>query len=269
MVVRALVDGCSIRAISRMTGVNKTTIIKLLLDVGARCADLLDAMIRGVAARNIEVDEVWSFIAKKQAHVSPEDEGHVGDCYTYIALDADSRLVLSHLVGRRDAADTVLFMRDLAMRVTGRPQITTDGWAPYPDAVELAFGTEVDYAVLNKSYRPSAVETKHGPPSRVEWQVKKGMKGHPVDDRVCTSHVERFNLSVRMGTRRFARACNAFSKKRENHAAAVDLFVAHYNLCRPHSSLDNLTPAVAAGVTARTWEIEDLLDWETVESSAA
>lgn len=260
-VARCLIDGCSIRATVRITGVHKTTISHLLLELGARCADLHDRVVRGVAAHHVEVDEVWSFVGKKQSNVTEcDDVNHVGDCYTFIALDADTRLIIAHRVGKRTQADTDAFMIDLAARCAGRVQLSSDGWVSYPASVEAAFGRDVDYAVISKQYR--APEDRRYSPSRVSWQRKDGRVGHPDMERVCTSHVECANLSVRMRNRRFTRLTNAFSKSWEHHQAAFHLTAATHNFLRSHGALNGLTPAMAANVTDRVWEVEDLLEWD-------
>lgn len=260
-VVRALVEGCSIRATSRMTGVHKTTILGHLVRLGEACTVALDHLITGVPCTVVEVDEIWSYIGKKQRMVTPADPAEKGDCYTFVSLCADTKLVINHLVGKRTAECATAFMLDLARRLAGRIQLSSDGFKPYINAVEWAFGADVDYAMIIKEYGTDeeALRGKYSPPT-VQSVKKLGIKGFPDDDRISTSYIERQNLTMRMMMRRFTRLTNAFSKKLENHKAAVALHFAYYNFCRPHMSLDGIAPAMAAGVTDRMWEVEDLVD---------
>lgn len=259
-VVRALIEGCSVRATSRMTGVHKTTILKHLVAIGQGCARLLDQLVVDVPSEVVEVDEIWSYIKKKQRMVTAKDGPEVGDCYVFVSLCADTKLVINHLVGKRDGACATAFMLDLARRVAGRIQISSDGFTPYINAVEWAFGTEVDYAMIIKEYGTDDAGRGRYSPPRVQSVKKLGIKGFPADSRISTSYVERQNLTMRMQMRRFTRLTNAFSKKLENHKAAVALHFAYYNLCRPHMALDGITPGMAAGVTARLWDVEDLVE---------
>jgi transposase-like protein/IS1 family transposase len=259
MVLNLLVEGMSIRAAERVTGTHRDTICRLLVLAGQKCETLLAELVQGVEVDNVEADELWAFIGMKErtrAKLRIETP-NVGDSYTFLALDADSKLILSHHVGRRTAAHTDLFVEKLDRATSGRFQITTDGFRPYPDAVDYHLGTRTDFATLVKDYGTDGDERRYSPP-RIIATTKTVQHGTPDPAKICTSHVERVNLDVRMKTRRFTRLTNAFSKKWENHRAAVALFVAHYNLSKMHSSI-RMTPAMKAGVTNRIWGMGDLL----------
>ena len=259
-VLSALVEGNSIRAVSRMTEVHKTTILRLLAEIGERCAKLLDEKMRGLSCREIEADEVWCFIKKKQRRLTDQERliGELGDCYTFIALDPHTKLIPVFKVGKRDAATTHAFIRELRTRIVGRLQLSTDAFSTYVDAVERAFGSEVDYAQIVKNYAPEeAGRGRYSPPAVVGIE-KIPIQGNPQSSRITTSYVERNNLTVRMQLRRFTRLTNGFSKKLANLKAMLALFLAYYNFCRIHGSL-RVTPAMAAGVTDRVWAIEDLI----------
>ena len=270
-IIRALVEGNSIRATVRMTGFAKNTITKLLVELGAACSAYQDAALRDLPTRNIQADEIWSFVYAKQKNV-PEahrDEFGYGDVWTWTALDADSKLMVSWRVGERTLDDAREFMVDLASRLRFRPQITTDANTSYREAIEAAFGSDVDYAQLLKDYgneRPEdgSPTARRYSPNVVLSVEKRAVAGDPDPDRICTSHVERQNLTMRMSMRRFTRLTNGFSKKVANLAAAVSLHFMWYNFGRPHTSLGrNVTPAMAAGVTDHVWtpqEIAALLD---------
>ncbi|MEA2735601.1 MAG: hypothetical protein QOE14_2052 [Humisphaera sp.] len=259
-VVAALVEGCSIRATVRMTGVAKNTVAKLLVDLGTACADYHDKHVRGVNAKRIQADEIWAFVYAKQKNVKKPGEGH-GDCWTWTAIDADSKLMISYLVGDRGTAACNDFMDDVASRVVGRPQVTTDSYFGYFKAVLNAFNGEVDHAVLQKVYGPSNERStgggRYSPPVCTGIQIKE-INGAPDRDHISTSYVERQNLTMRMGIRRFTRLTNAFSKKVANHAAAVALHFMHYNFCRVHQTL-RVTPAMEAGLADHVWTIEELV----------
>lgn len=257
-VLTALIEGCSVRSTERMTGVHRDTICRLLVRVGEGCANLLDEKMVNLETRRLELDEIWSFIGKKQRQVNPTDDRHVGDAWTYVAIDADSKLIPSFLVGKRDAENTNAFVADVAARLRNRVQISTDGLRMYIDSINTSFGADVDYATIVKEYEAEDIGAGRYSPPRVMATTKTPIVGAPVAALVSTSYVERSNLSMRMGMRRFTRLTNAFSKKFENHCAAVALYVAHYNLVRQHRTL-RVTPAVAAGVESRMWEIDELL----------
>ena len=260
-VVNALVEGCSIRSTERMTGVNRETIGTLLLRLGDGCADLLDETMRDLDCDRLEIDELWAFIAKKQRHVTNADDGsRVGDAWTFVAIDGDTKLIPSFLVGKRDGVCTNVFINDVARRMKYRVQVTTDGLRTYADAIRSAFVENgVDYAQLNKTYETEpGVDTKYSPP-KVTGITKTPVFGEPTIELVSTSYVERQNLTIRMGVRRYTRLTNAFSKKLENHIAATALHFAHYNFVRRHQSL-RVTPCMAAGLTQTMWSTGELLE---------
>ena len=258
-VVSALCEGVSVRATSRLTGVNRNTILTLGLRLGAGCASLHDHMMRGVQVPRIELDEAWSFIAKKQAHRKPGDPMEFGDCYVFTALAGVAKAIISYRVGKRDGENCRTFLADLRERVLGAPEISSDAFPAYPGAVEEAFGTEVHFGTIEKHYGvDTAVEAaRRYSPAQVVSVSRQVVNGRPV--QISTSFIERSNLTIRMQCRRFTRLTNAFSKKLENHAAAFSLFVAHYNLCRVHETL-RVTPAMQLGITDHIWTIGELVD---------
>ncbi len=261
-ILNALSEGAGINATARITGKSKNTILKLLADVGEACALYQDHVMNNLKCEKIECDEIWSFIGAKQKNVRANDETHAnyGDCYTYTAIDPVSKLMPCWLVGPRNVASTEEFICDLAPRFAGRIQLSTDGMSAYPDAVSLAFGGQVDYGVVNKTYSAGtpAVEgrRRYSPPAFVK-ATKGVICGNPDKKHISTSLVERANLSMRMGMRRFTRLTNAFSKKLENHMHAVSFYFMVYNFVRIHSSIKT-TPAMEAGVTDFLWSMEDI-----------
>jgi IS1 family transposase len=258
-VLGALVEGCSVRSTERLTGVHRDTIIKFLVRVGTGCAALLDTKMVNLGCERLELDELWSFVGKKQRRVKATDDvSRVGDMWTYVAIDATSKLIPSFLVGKRDAQNTNAFVSDVAARMRNRVQISTDGLRMYVEAVNAAFGDNVDYAEIVKSYEADAIGLGRYSPPKVSSTEKTPIVGEPISEYVSTSYIERSNLNMRMGMRRFTRSTNAFSKKLENHMAAVALYVAHYNFVRTHRTL-RVTPAVAAGVEAGRWDLDELL----------
>ena len=258
-VISALVEGMSIRSVVRMTGVSKNTVAKLLEDIGNACAEYQDKAFRNLTCKRIQCDEIWTFVYAKQKNV-PEAMQHefgIGDVYTWVAIDADSKLVPCWHLGRRDARAAEIFINDLASRLSKRVQLTTDGHRPYLEAIEGAFGTEVDYSMLIKLYGDSQDETRYSP-SEVKGTRKERITGDPDINHVSTSYIERQNLTMRMSMRRFTRLTNGFSKKIENHMHAVALHYMHYNFVKIHQSL-RCTPAMAAGVSKTLWSIEDIV----------
>ena len=260
-VVAALVEGNGLRATARMTGVARMTIEKLLRDLGAACARYHNEHVRNLRCRRIQCDEIWSFVGAKQKNVPEAKRGEWGDCWTWTALDADTKLMVSYMVGPRtpDMADSL--MRDVMSRLTSRVQVTTDGLNWYINAVEGAFGMDVDYATLEKHYggvtaSPSAA-VRYSPAKVTAMQVAI-IQGKPDPHHISTSHVERQNLTMRMHMRRFTRLTNAFSKKIEMHAHAVALHFAFYNFCKVHQSL-RVTPAMEAGLSDHVWSLEELI----------
>ncbi len=260
-VISALVEGCSVRSTSRLTGVAKGTILRLLADVGHACAVYHDTAIRNVPARRVQVDEIWSFVGCKQKNLTPTIAAQrvAGDVWTFVALEAQSKLVLSWLVGLRDAGCATEFLQDVASRVSTRIQLTTDGHKMYLSAVEDAFGADIDYAMLQKVYgTDQQAEKRYSPAVCLGCKVET-IAGNPDPAHIGTSHIERQNLTMRMNIRCFTRLTNAFSKKIENHMHSVALFYMHYNFVRIHQSL-RVTPAMEAGLTPRVWSIKDIVE---------
>jgi IS1 family transposase len=259
-VVNCLIEGCSIRATVRMTGVAKNTIVKLLSDLGCACAAYHNRQVRSLRVRRLQCDEIWCFVGAKAKNVRAEKklEGW-GDVWTWIGIDADTKLVVSYLVGGRDGGWAHDFMEDCAMRIRNRVQITTDGHRAYLDAVEDAFGADIDYAMLQKIYgAPSDEETRRYSPAKCIGCDMKVVSGDPDPKHVSTSFIERQNLTMRMQMRRFTRLTNAHSKKVDNHRHMVALHYMFYNFCRVHSTL-RVTPAQEAGLSDHVWNIEELI----------
>ena len=260
-ILHLLCEGTSIRAITRLTGASKNTVAKLLVDTGKVCMAYHDEHVRGVKAKGVQVDEIWSFTYAKEKNVADAKaapEG-AGDTWTWVALDADSKLVVSYFVGGRDGECAKWFMDDIAARLANRVQLTSDGHKAYMEAVEGAFGCDVDFAQLVKIYG-SAPDSGKGrySPAECTGARKVKVEGKPDMAHVSTSYVERQNLTMRMHMRRFTRLTNAFSKKVENHAYAVALHYMYYNFVRLHGKV-RVTPAMQAGVTDRLWEVSDIV----------
>ena len=259
-IVSALVEGCSIRSTVRMTGVAKNTVTKLLVDLGQVCSEFQDRTLRNLACKRLQLDEIWSFCYSKAKNV-PEDKKHTfgyGDVWTWVAIDADTKLVPSWLVGGRDAGCAEAFVNDLASRLANRVQLTTDGLKAYLDAVDTAFAGDVDYAMLVKLYGSAPEAERRYTPAKCNGTRRNQVSGNPDPKHVSTSYVERQNLTMRMKMRRFTRLTNAFSKKVENHAHAIALHFMHYNFARIHQTLRS-TPAMKAGVTDHLWSIEEIV----------
>jgi IS1 family transposase len=258
--VGALVEGNSIRAVSRMTGIARNTITSLLVDLGQACAEFQDQALRNLSCKRVECDEIWAFCYAKDKNVPIDMQGKfgVGSIWTWTAIDADTKLIVSWMVGNRDGKAAVEFVSDLASRLSNRIQLTTDGHRPYLEAVDHVFGGDIDYSMLIKIYGgPSDPDTRYSPAKWISSE-RKTISGNPDQRRVSTSYVERQNLTMRMHMRRFTRLTNGFSKKVENHVAAVSLHFMYYNFVRIHQTL-KVTPAMAAGVTDRLWEISDII----------
>ena len=262
-ILSCLVEGNSLRATSRMTGAAKNTIVKLLCDVGAACQAYHDEHVRNLNCQRVQCDEIWSFVYSKQKNIPEHRRGDpgVGNTWTWVGLDADNKLAVSWLVGGRDAEYANVFMLDVADRLSSRVQLTTDGHYAYLNAVEGAFGADVDFAQLVKLYGAAPATSKQEArysPGKCVGARKERFEGNPDPKHVSTSYVERQNLTMRMHMRRFTRLTNAFSKKVENLAHAVALHFMYYNFVRIHQSL-RVTPAMAAGVTDTLWELEDIV----------
>jgi IS1 family transposase len=261
-VLHMLVEGNSIRSIERITGVNRNTVMSLMRRVGDKAREFLDDKLRGLKLRHIQSDEIWTFVQKKQAMIRHgENEIAIGDQYLYVAFDQDTKLIATYAIGKRNSGVTNAFMLDLADRiVTETPQISSDGFNAYPYAVQNAFGDHVNYGQIIKDFQEPVQPGRYGPPIMVASERRQILGLDDIDPyTICTSHVERNNLTIRTFMRRFTRLSLGFSKKLENLAAAVALHVAHYNFVRIHGSL-KVTPAMAAGVVKELWTIEDLYD---------
>jgi len=264
-IIALLVEGNSMRATSRLADCSINTVTKLLVDVGHACQFYQAQVIKNVNSKRVQCDEIWSFCYSKEKNVAPEDKGILGhgDAYTWTAIDADTKLAISWLVGRRDGECAEIFIGDLASRLAGRIQLTTDGHGPYIGAVEKVFGGAIDYAMLVKVYGEESHGQKRYSPAAFVGAEKRRINGNPDMKEVSTSYVERQNLTMRMGMRRFTRLTNGFSKKIENLEHAVALQFMHYNFVRIHKTLKT-TPALEAGITDKLWSMEDiakLLDW--------
>lgn len=262
-ILNCLVEGCSMRSTARLTGVAKKTVERLLISAGKGCAAFQDKIMRNLNCRVLQVDEVWSFTLCKQAKV-PEHLKSVpgiGDTWTWIVLDSETKLVPCFHVGKRDAVDAYKFINDLAGRLAHRVQLTSDGHKAYLQAVEDAFGADIDYSQLIKLYGKEyglTTEIRYSPPECIGAR-KKAITGNPIKRLISTSHIERQNLTVRMGNRRFTRLTYAFSKKLENHKHAAAIHFFHYNFCRIHTTL-RCTPAMEAGLTDHVWTLEEMLE---------
>jgi IS1 family transposase len=261
LAVSMLAEGNSIRSIERMTGVHRDTIMRLGVRVGEACATIQDEMMRGLSCQHIQVDEIWGFIGKKQKRVAAADAG-VGDVWTFIALDADTKLIPSFIVGKRDMYHARAFMDDLASRITSRPQISSDSLQAYAGAVERGFGSEADYGQIVKTFAVSMVGKEASirySPAEVVSVRRAVISGAPDVSRITTSHVEKQNHTLRMHCRRLTRLTNAFSKKLENFKAAVALNFCYYNFCKTHGAI-RMTPCQAAGVESSAWTVAELVE---------
>jgi IS1 family transposase len=254
-----LVEGNSLRATSRLADVSINTVTKLLVDLGEACAEYHDIHVRNVRSQRVQCDEIWCFVGAKAKNVTPEKQAQGwGDTWTWTALDADSKLCLSYRIGGRDGAIAFEFMQDLASRLANRVQLTTDGHRVYLNAVEDAFGSEIDYAMLVKIYgHDSTDDSRYSPAECIDCKPI-AITGRPDPKHISTSFVERQNLTMRMGMRRFTRLTNGFSKKVQNHAAMVAIHFMHYNFARIHKTL-RVTPAMAAGLADHVWSLEEIV----------
>jgi IS1 family transposase len=263
-VIKVLCEGNSIRSTARITGTAVNTVVKLLRGVGAACLDYQDRVMHNLPCKKLQCDEIWSFVYSKAKNVPEDKQGKFGygDVWTFTAIDADTKLVPSWLVGLRDANCAFDFINDLKFRLANRVQLTTDGHGMYLIAVEHAFGSEIDYAMLVKLYGSEPEGEKHYSPAKCISAEKHVIQGNPDTSQISTSYVERQNLTMRMCMRRFTRLTNAFSKRVENHVLALSLYFMHYNFARPHKTLANpypRTPAMVAGISDHIWAIEEII----------
>lgn len=266
-IIAALCEGVGIRATARLTNTDRKTVARLALQVGIGAAELHDRTMNGVRVNRLELDELWSFVAKKQARVKRHELFAKGDQYVFIGMAGTQKAIIGFHVGKRDTDNTDQFIRDLRERVIGLPEISTDGFHPYRSTIRDAFGPRVAHGVINKTYNVTHLATPEAArrysPAQVVAVAREAVSGMPAE--ISTSYAERGNLSIRMACRRFTRLTNAFSKKMECHIAAVALYVAHYNFCRPHETLTpnakhQTTPAMAIGLTDHVWSISELID---------
>ena len=259
-IIGALVEGNSIRSVERMTDTHRDTVMRLMVEVGTGCEKIMDETMRDLTSTRIQCDEIWSYVGKKQRQVTKDDDrSRVGDQWTFVAIDPDTKLIPSYLVGKRSKANAVAFMTDLSERLMNRVQISTDALSSYVDAVEHAFGADVDYGQAVKFYEAEPIGPGRYSPPKVVRAERTVIAGSPDRKHISTSLIERQNLTMRMSMRRFTRLTNGFSKKVENHRAAVALHFAHYNLVRLHKTI-RCTPAMAAGVSDRLWSVEELVE---------
>jgi transposase-like protein/IS1 family transposase len=258
-ILHCLLEGNSVRATARLCEVEPKTVLHVLALAGERCERLLGKTIINVPVKDVQADEIWSFIGKKQKQVQPEDDPNLGDAYCFVAIERTSKLVLNFALGKRDQATTNIFIEGLRHATSRKEfQITTDGFTPYVSAIENTLSDRVDFAQLIKVYRATPEgERRYSPAEVVSTEVVVGI-GSPDPKRICTSHIERQNLSMRMGIRRFTRLTNAFSKKWDNHWTALCVWFAFYNFCRVHQTL-RITPAMAAGISDHIWTIRELI----------
>jgi len=266
LVLSLLTEGQSIRATSRVTGVDQNTIMSLLAKTGEKARDLHDRMMQNLQCKRVQCDEVWAFCGKKEKNVKDGEESQYGDFYTFIAMDADTKLVLCYRVGKRTAKLAESFINELSARVPVRFQLSTDAFVAYENAVDNAFGADIDYGQIHKEYEEMSGEKRYSP-GRIIRVTKKAISGRPKFKLISTSYIERQNLTMRMQSRRFTRLTNAFSKKLCNLEAAVDLHFFYYNFVKIHKTL-RVTPAMEARVTNRLWLWEDLLLWGEIRKAA-
>lgn len=259
-IASALVDGLSIRGAERLLGVHRDTVMRFGITAGDACASLHDALVRDVRPALIQADELWTFVNKKQKHLYTTDPKEYGDQYVFLAMDSVSKLIISYRTGKRTADTADMFVSDLRERVIGRPQLSTDAWPGYPEAVRRHFGPDVDFGTVDKDYAaPQAKDAaRRYSPAHLLKVTRQAILGDPDYDSISTSHVERLNLSVRVSLKRFARLTSAHSKRLRNLEAAVSLFVAHFNFVRIHETL-RCTPAMQAGLTDHVWSMAELL----------
>lgn len=262
-IIKLIVEGVGVRATARLTGCHAHTVLSVLETIGGKCAELLDKKVRNISVTSLQLDELWAYVGCKQRNAG--DDAERGDQYTFLAIEARTKLIVSHFTGKRDYASTDCFVSDLSERVVGRVQITADGWAAYPDTIRNHLLERLDLAIMQKHFAshelPANAARRYSPPEVTSVTVEV-RAGNPRVDRIGTSHVERLNLSVRTFNRRFTRLCLGWSRKLSNHRHSVALFVAAHNFCKKHSTLGT-TPAVGAEITDHVWTVEELIDEST------
>ena len=263
-IIKVLCEGNSLRSTARITDTAINTVVKLLREVGSACLDYQDKAMHNITSKKLQCDEIWSFVYAKAKNVPEQHSGKFGygDVWTFTAIDADTKLVPAWLVGQRNVDCAFEFVNDLKSRLSNRVQITTDGHGMYLEAIERSFGVDVDYAMLVKLYGQEPEAERRYSPAKCIGADKRIIQGKPDDKAISTSYVERQNLSMRMGMRRFTRLTNAFSKKLENHEYALALYFMHYNFARPHKTLANpypRTPAMAAGIENHIWTVDEIV----------
>ena len=255
-----LLEGCSVNTAQRLTGVHHTTILSLLILAGEKCERLLGKKIVNVPVKDVQADEIWSFVGKKQKALQPGDDPNLGDAYCFVAMETSSKLVLNFALGKRDQMTTDAFIEGLRLATSRQKfQLTTDGFAPYVSAIRTTLSDRASFAQLIKVYRATPEGERRYSPAEVVSTEAVPVMGNPDPRKICTSHIERQNLTMRMQMRRFTRLTNGFSKKWENHWAALCLWFAFYNFCRVHSKL-RITPAMESGITDHIWTVRELLE---------
>ena len=266
LVLNSLIEGNSIRSTVRLTGVNKKTVMRLLVEAGEQAQEILDSRLVNIQSNFVQVDEIWTYVGKKQRQLKPFESEELGDQYVFVAVDAETKLVASFNVGKRNQINAISMMKELQYRITTLLQLSTDSFSPYFNAVDSVFGEDIDYGQIHKEYREDGRGEKRYSPAQIVRVIINPLIGQPKRKHISTSHIERQNLTMRMQMRRFTRLTNAFSKKLKNLRAAVALHFYHYNIMRIHSSL-RVTPAMEARITNRLWTWNDLLGG--IESRAA
>lgn len=269
-VLNALVEGSSICSISRMTGVNKRTVLRILKEAGQQAQEILDRELVNLKCRFVQMDEIWSFVQKKQKECTEEEKrfGEVGDQYVFVAMDSDTKLVVSSFVGKRNLENAVKIIKDLQFRINNRFQLSTDSFSAYNEAVDRIFGEDIDYGQVHKNYAEEFRMEKRYSPAKIVSTSLRIILGEPLKKRISTSHVERQNLTMRMNMRRLTRLTNAFSKKLDNHKYAIALHFFHYNFMRIHQTL-RVTPAMQAGVSHHIWGWSEFLIMRKICQKAA
>jgi IS1 family transposase len=267
LVLNSLIEGNSIRSTVRLTGVNKKTVMRLLVETGEQAKEILDIQLVGIQSRFVQVDEIWTYVGKKQRQLKQDDSKELGDQYVFVAMDAETKLVPAYKVGKRTMETTRSFIKDLQYRIITRFQLSTDSFKPYFNVVDEIFGTDIDYGQIHKEYKEETKGEKRYSPAQIIRVIINPLIGQPSIKHISTSYIERQNLTMRMQMRRFTRLTNAFSKKLRNLESAVALHFYHYNFMRIHQSL-RVTPAMQANVTHRLWTWEDLLFSTQIKKAA-